>query len=92
MAGRACCWFTNAGQGRPLRVVTSEQVPGGREGPNHAFIWEESVSGRGSGRYKGPGVGVSLGSCGNGRGASVSGASGGDEDRRRESWLLRGIS
>lgn len=61
--------------------VTSGQAPGGRQRMSGAGIWEGRVSGRGSGRCKGPEVRGSLASSRNGTEASVVGANGGDENR-----------
>lgn len=60
--------------------MTSEHVSGGRKGASPAGVWEETVSGKGSGRCKGPGVGVGLASSGT-REASVAGATGREEGR-----------
>lgn len=50
----------------------SKQVSGGRQGASPTGVWEESASGRGSSRCKGPGLGVGLASSGT-REASVAG-------------------
>ena len=77
-----CCYLINFGQGGPLG---GGDIWAGtwwqRERASHADIWEESFSGRGSGRCKGPEVGVSLASSGSRREASVAASSVGEEDR-----------